>query len=561
MTNQAFTLGNFMNYTYDNIGQLKTARGYETNGTPARLQEQFGYAYDSAWNLNTRTNNALVQNFTVNTVNELTGTSRSGTLTVAGTATEPSGNAPFSSSPGVTNVTVNTSNAVVYADGTFASTNQPLANGNNTFTAIAHDTIGRWSTNVVTVNLPTTNSFSYDLNGNLLTDGTRNLAYDDENQLTSVWVTNVWRNDFVYDGLLRKRIERDYSWNSGTWTETNEVRFIYDGYLVVQERNANNLPQVTYTRGMDLAGGEVPLLGDTVDGFQGAGGIGGLLARTDMGLWVANKPFASACYFNDAQGNVIGMASTNGTMMARYEYDPFGNMLSMTGPLAGANRYRFSSKEWDDSAGLYYYGFRFYDPTLQRWPNKDPIQELGGFNLYEFAFNNPTGHADLLGLCATVSFANGSTQTGCTAEQLESIVNNAPPNSIQNITITGHSSLDSRGGANGQFIDYDLNNGELTPGAGGIVVMNTSAAPLNSPPPTLASLLNGKLAPGATITLNGCNTGAPGDPNNIASVISKELPNVPVTGQNQPYHYIPIVHVHVPQPYDGTTTYVNGCPQ
>ena len=109
---------------------------------------------------------------------------------------------------------------------------------------------------------------------------------------------------------------------------------------------------MTYTRGMDLAGGEVPLLGDTVDGFQGAGGIGGLLARTDMGLWVANKPFASACYFNDAQGNVVGLAYTNETMAAQYEYDPFGNILALTGPLASANRYRFSSKEWNDSAGL-----------------------------------------------------------------------------------------------------------------------------------------------------------------------------------------------------------------
>ena len=87
------------------------------------------------------------------------------------------------------------------------------------------------------------------------------------------------------------------------------------------------------------------------------------------------KPFASACYFSDAQGNVVGLAYTNETMAAQYEYDPFGNMLSMTGPLASANRYRFSSKEWNDSAGLYYYGFRFYDPNLQRWPNRDPLSD------------------------------------------------------------------------------------------------------------------------------------------------------------------------------------------
>ena len=51
----------------------------------------------------------------MNNLNELSSASRSGTLTVAGTATEPSGNAPYYSSPGVTNVTVNTSNAAVNA--------------------------------------------------------------------------------------------------------------------------------------------------------------------------------------------------------------------------------------------------------------------------------------------------------------------------------------------------------------------------------------------------------------------------------------------------------------
>ena len=54
--------------TYDDIGQLKTARGKESGGT-SRLHEQFGYAYDAAWNLNYRTNNALTQTYAVNNLN------------------------------------------------------------------------------------------------------------------------------------------------------------------------------------------------------------------------------------------------------------------------------------------------------------------------------------------------------------------------------------------------------------------------------------------------------------------------------------------------------------
>jgi RHS repeat-associated protein len=55
-------------------------------------------------------------------------------------------------------------------------------------------------------------------------------------------------------------------------------------------------------------------------------------------------------------------------------------------------------KEWNANSGLYYYLYRFYDPALQRWSNKDPIQEQGGINLYEFAGNNSANNFDLLGL-------------------------------------------------------------------------------------------------------------------------------------------------------------------
>jgi RHS repeat-associated protein len=98
-------------------------------------------------------------------------------------------------------------------------------------------------------------------------------------------------------------------------------------------------------------------------------------------------------------------------LAAKYLYDPYGNLLAMYGWLAGANLYRFSSKEWDGNAGMYYYLYRFYDPNLQRWPNRDPYEELGFLTLarihtiqrnqsqlYFFVKNDPLDKIDYLGL-------------------------------------------------------------------------------------------------------------------------------------------------------------------
>src|SRR5205807_371314 len=110
-------------------------------------------------NLSYRTNNNLQEAFSVNDLNELTSESASGYLTVAGTTASAA-----------TNVTVNTSNATLYADNTFARTNVGLADGTNTWTAVAKDSLGRVDSNTVACFLPTTVNFVYDLNGNMVSD-------------------------------------------------------------------------------------------------------------------------------------------------------------------------------------------------------------------------------------------------------------------------------------------------------------------------------------------------------------------------------------------------------
>ena len=371
-TKQTFTAGNYADYTYDDIGQLKTANGFEAN-TTTRLHEQFGYAYDKAWNLSQRTNNALVQTFNVNTANELTTSTRANTYTVAGnTTTTP------------TSVTVkdNANTAVpaaVYGDNTFARGSVTLLNGNNTFTAVAENGNGLKDTNVITAYLPTPISFTYDARGNLTSDGRRTFYYDAENQLTMVQVGSESLSQFAYDGLLRRRIRKVFERQNNQWVQTNEVRYVYDGNLVVQERDANNKPLVNYTRGNDLSGT-----------IEGAGGIGGLLARS-----VASTVNPRHAYYHaDGNGNITALVNTNGLLAAKYHYDPYGNLLAMSGPLAAANTYRFSSKEHDANLELDYYLYRYYVSSLHRWPNRDPIKETGGINMYQFVNGAPVNWAD-----------------------------------------------------------------------------------------------------------------------------------------------------------------------
>jgi RHS repeat-associated protein len=98
---------------------------------------------------------------------------------------------------------------------------------------------------------------------------------------------------------------------------------------------------------------------------------------------------ALAYYHADGNGNVMYLVNSSQTLAASYRYDAYGNSVSQSGPLASANVYQFSSKEWINNDVGYYYGYRFYAPALQRWLNRDPLGERGGINLYRYVENSP----------------------------------------------------------------------------------------------------------------------------------------------------------------------------
>jgi RHS repeat-associated protein len=352
---------------YDSIGQLTSWKAQEGVSGPLRLNEQLAWVYDAAGNLRYCTNSGLVQTFTTDSVNQLTNVTRNSAMTVSGVTPAPA-----------SSVTVNGQSAQTYGDFTFARTNVALSDPNNTFTIIAQGAAGTRVTNTINSYLPSTINCLWDSNGNLTNDGTRSFAYDAESRLVTNWVASAWKSEFVYDGLGRRRVERDYGWQGGQWVRTNETRYIYDGYLAIQERDSNNVARVTYTRGLDLS-----------CSLQGAGGIGGLLARTDGS--------GSTFYHADGAGNITGLMDGQQNMAARYLYGPFGRLTGKWGPIADANTMQFSSMPVHRQSGLSLYPFRAYDPSLQRWLNRDPIGEAGGINLYAYVRNNPLSYVDPYG--------------------------------------------------------------------------------------------------------------------------------------------------------------------
>ena len=235
---------------------------------------------------------------------------------------------------------------------------------------------------------------TYDADGNLISDGKWGYTWNCENRLIaleSLSLTNgALRLEFAYDFEGRRLSKKVYAYNGSSFELQTSNSFLYDGWNLIHERLTNNILQITETKsftwGLDLSLTS-----------QGAGGVGGLLAQiTDNGS--TNGYFVAS----DANGNITDYVDKSGSIVARYAYDAFGCVVSQSGSLAGAFNYRFSSTCQDLETGLNYYGFRYYDANMGRWLNRDPINEDGGVNLFQFVLNSPINLYDVLGTTSGV---------------------------------------------------------------------------------------------------------------------------------------------------------------
>ena len=235
-------------------------------------------------------------------------------------------------------------------------------------------------------------AFTYDDDGNMLSDGRFSYTWDGENRLASIETSDAAalagaprvKVVYTYDSRYRRIGKTVSHYEDDAWTLAESRSFLYDGWNMIREYQYSNIPSFhsstnSYVWGLDLSGD-----------LQGAGGVGGLLAVVQNG-----ETYRPAF---DGNGNVMEYISTDGTLVAHYEYSPFGETVVHAGPLADSFDFRFSTKYWEDEAKLFYYGYRYYSPELGRWPSRDPIGERGSINFYETCNNDTVTYWDYLGL-------------------------------------------------------------------------------------------------------------------------------------------------------------------
>jgi RHS repeat-associated protein len=194
-------------------------------------------------------------------------------------------------------------------------------------------------------------SYSWDNNGNLLSDGDRTFTYDHADRLTS-----------VFDG-------------SSTYA------FAYDG---LGHRYQQTIDSTTTTYALDIAANLTQVLSDgSNDYLYGLGRIGG----SNAGEWQYTLA--------DALGNVRQLSDSTASITLSQSYEPFGSALKSYGDVS--SDFGFTGEQ-DEIAGLVFLRARYYDPGLGRFITKDPFPGVPSLpstlHPYQYALNNPVNLVD-----------------------------------------------------------------------------------------------------------------------------------------------------------------------
>lgn len=202
-------------------------------------------------------------------------------------------------------------------------------------------------------------TYSYDANGNLTGNSAGlSMSYNAANQTTSIAPPGGSAQTEAYSGPTQ--VQQIQSGSTG---------FGYNRTGLSQYTSSAGTTYVTRTPGGQL-----------------------LDARTPSGTYD---------YLVDGLGSVIALVNSSGTVVNRYHYDPYGNIVSETQQVA--NPFRWIGAVWDSTTHLYKIGARWYDPQVGRWTQMDPVfagtlTNPQTLNRYAYAGDSPAVLLDPSGL-------------------------------------------------------------------------------------------------------------------------------------------------------------------
>jgi RHS repeat-associated protein len=125
-------------------------------------------------------------------------------------------------------------------------------------------------------------------------------------------------------------------------------------------------------------------------------------SRTDDGAPVGERaPGGSKYYYLfDGLGSVIAMTNSSGAIANTYKYDPYGAIVSSSETTAHPNPFRFAGGLYSSSIALHKFGMRWYDQSIGRWSQQDPIDQTGDLqdgNRYLYVGDDPANATDPTG--------------------------------------------------------------------------------------------------------------------------------------------------------------------
>ncbi|MFA6961192.1 MAG: RHS repeat-associated core domain-containing protein [Opitutaceae bacterium] len=236
-----------------------------------------------------------------------------------------------------------------------------VAEGANTVAVQAADANGNQRTQnyQVSVAAAPTVTYTYDDDGNLLSDGTRTYTWDTFSRLKTV-TTGGSTSTFNYDGVGRRVHELVNGVLVKQWLWA-------DGPQPVEERDASGVTTKRYYG----------------QGFQTVtGGVA-----------------TSYYYTKDHLGSVREVVDGSGAVRGRYTFDLWGDRsanLVTSNPVNSDVTY--TGHLLHAGSGLSMTFYRAYNPKEGLWLSRDPIAEEGGVNLYGYVGNDPVNDIDPLGL-------------------------------------------------------------------------------------------------------------------------------------------------------------------